>query len=268
VPIRETEAIVLRSQALGESDRIVTFLARGQGKVRAVAKGARRSRRRFGTNLELLSRVRLAWFEREGQDLGRIESADLLEPFFDLQADPLRGAALACFAEVADAFAREQQEDDAFFRLLLAVLRAVRDGLDLDWAGRYFEVWTLRLHGVLPDLERCPRCGAALADRGGRLLRAEGTVVCGRCGERRPGDPALPADAIKAALAILKRPPAAFAGVPPVTEALGPLRNLATTLFADVTERPLRSYEVMEQVRRGTAPGPPRPRPPRRGSGG
>ena len=269
LPIRETEAIVLRAHALGESDRIVTFLARGQGKVRAVAKGARRSRRRFGTNLELLSRVRLAWFEKENQDLGRIESADLLESFYDLQADPLRGAVLACFAEVADAFAREQQEDDAFFRLLLAVLRAVRDGLDLDWAARYFEVWTLRLHGVLPDLERCGGCGAALAERGGRLLRREGLASCSRCGERRAGDPALPADAIKAALAILKRPPAAFVGVAPVREALAPLAQLASALFADVTERTLRSYEVLDQLRRGwDAAGPGRSGPPRQGSRG
>ena len=251
LPIRETEAIVLRAQALGESDRIVTFLTHGQGKVRAVAKGARRSRRRFGTNLELLSRVRLSWFEKEGQDLGRIESADLLEAFYDLQSDPVRGAVLACFAEVADAFAREQQEDDAFFRLLLAVLRAVRDGLDLEWAARYFEIWTLRLHGVLPDLERCGACGAALTERGGRLLRREGTASCGRCGERRAGDPALPPDAVKAALAIAKRPPAAFVGVAPVSEALRPLAGLAAALFADVIERPLRSYEVLDQLQRG-----------------
>jgi len=251
LPIRETEAIVLRSQALGESDRIVTFLARGHGKVRGVAKGARRSRRRFGSNLELLSRVRLCWFEKEGQDLGRIESAELQESFYDLQADPLRGAVMACFAEVADAFAREQQEDDAFFRLLLAVLRAVKDGIDLDWAARYFEIWALRLHGVLPDLERCGGCGASLLERGGRLLRRQGTTACGRCGERHPGDPALPADAVKAAREIMKRPPAAFAGVAPVPEALRPLQNLAAVLFEDVTERRFKSYDVLAQLTRG-----------------
>ncbi|HKQ97450.1 MAG TPA: DNA repair protein RecO, partial [Candidatus Polarisedimenticolia bacterium] len=187
MPQREAEAIVLRSHALGESDRIVTFLARGQGKVRGVAKGARRSKRRFGANLELLSRVRLVWFEKERQELGRIESAELLEPFYDLQSDPERGAVLACLAEVTDAFAREAQEDDAFFRLLLAVLRAVRDGLDLDWAARYFEIWTLRLHGVLPDLESCGACGGGTA-AGARYLRREGTIACGRCGAKRPGD--------------------------------------------------------------------------------
>ena len=55
--MRETEAMVLRSHPLGESDRIVTFLTRSSGKVRGVAKGARRSRRRFGSNLEPLSQM-------------------------------------------------------------------------------------------------------------------------------------------------------------------------------------------------------------------
>ncbi len=257
MPQREAEAIVLRSHALGESDRIVTFLARGHGKVRGVAKGARRSKRRFGANLELLSRVRLVWFEKERQDLGRIESAELLEAFYDLQADPERGAVLACLAEVTDAFAREAQEDDAFFRLLLAVLRAVRDGLDLEWAARYFEIWTLRLHGVIPDLERCGACDGPTAGVGGRYLRAEGTIACARCGARRPGDVALPAASLEAAGAIVKRPPAAFLGVPPPGDALRPLATLAAAVFEEVAERRFRSYEVLEQLRRPRA-APPR----------
>src|SRR5438093_12988135 len=121
--------MVLRSQPLGESDRIVTFLTRSAGKVRAVAKGARRSKRRFGSNLEPLSRVRLHYFEREGSDLARIEAADLLESFYRLQEDPERGAILACMAEGADALAREPPEDGAYFRLLQAVGGACRDGM-------------------------------------------------------------------------------------------------------------------------------------------
>ncbi|HUD73238.1 MAG TPA: DNA repair protein RecO [Dongiaceae bacterium] len=251
MPQREAEAIVLRSHALGESDRIVTFLARGHGKVRGVAKGARRSKRRFGANLELLSRVRLVWFEKERQDLGRVESAELLEAFYDLQADPERGAVLACLAEVTDAFAREAQEDDAFFRLLLAVLRAVRDGLDLEWAARYFEIWTLRLHGFLPGLEACGTCGAALADRGGRFHRRDGIAACARCGERRAGDPDLPPEAIAAAALILKRAPAALIEEAAEPIGLASLRALSEAIFLDLFDKRFKSYEVWDQLRRG-----------------
>ena len=250
MPLKESEALVLRSQPLGESDRLVVFLTRSAGKIRGVAKGARRSRRRFGSNLELLSRVRLSWVEREGVDLARVEGAELLESFYDLQGDPERGAVLACFAEIADAFAREQQEDEAFFRLLHAILRAVREGLDLDWAGRYFEIWTLRLHGVLPSLTVCARCGSGLRGRGARYDRREGAPLCARCSPNAgPGDLALPPGALAAAEEILKQPPTAFLGRAASGADLRWLGAFAEGLFLDLTERRLRSYEVLRALR-------------------
>ncbi len=249
MPLREMEAFVLRAMPLGESDRIVTFLTRSAGKVRAVAKGARRSRRRFGSNLEPLSRVRLSWFEREGSDLGRVEAADLLESFYRLQEDPERGAVLACFAEVADGFAREQQEDEAFFRLLHAVLRAVRGGLDLEVAGRYFEIWTLRLHGVLPSLEGCNRCGGETTTQGSIYVRRESSVACARCaGPRHTGDVVLPGGAIRAAAAMLRHAPDALPVLP--EETLRPIADLAAAIFLDLTDRRFRSYEVLQALRR------------------
>lgn len=249
MPIREAEAFVLRAVPLGESDRIVTFLTRTAGKVRAVAKGARRSRRRFGSNLEPLSRVRLTWFEREGADLGRIESADLLESFYGLQEDPERAAVLACFSEVADTFAREQQEDEAFFRLLHAVLRAVRNGLDLEVAGRYFEIWTLRLHGVFPAADACSRCGREPGAAGALFARRESAFVCGRCaGSRAGGDVRLPAAALGAIAAMLRHAPEALPPLP--AAAVRPIATLAAAIFADLTDRRFRSYEVLQALRR------------------
>jgi DNA repair protein RecO (recombination protein O) len=251
VPLRESEAFVLRSQPLGESDRIVTFLTRSAGKVRGVAKGARRSRRRFGSNLELLSRVRLSYFEREGVDLARIEGAELLESFYRLQEDPERGAVLACVAEVADAFAREQQEDEAFFRLVHAVLRAVRDGLDLEWAARYFEIWTLKLHGVLPSFRTCSGCGRDLPARGARYDRRDAGVLCGECGETPgSGDLALPGQALRAAGEMLEKAPGGLLGRAADVAALQPLALLAEAIFLDLTERRFKSYEVLRAVRR------------------
>lgn len=248
--MRESEAMVLRSHPLGESDRIVTFLTRSSGKVRGVAKGARRSRRRFGSNLEPLSRVRLSYFEREGSDLARIEGADLLESFYRLQEEPERAAVLACMAEVADAFAREQQEDEPYFRLLHAVLRAIRDGIDLGLGARYFEIWTLRLHGVLPPLSVCARCGGDLTSRGGIYHRREGGVVCRRClSGASPGSVALPKEALAAAAGILKEAPAALIGRSSPAGALGPLQALAEALFFDLTEKRLKSYEVLRALR-------------------
>ncbi|MGH2652227.1 MAG: DNA repair protein RecO, partial [Actinomycetota bacterium] len=79
---KRSEAFVLRAIPLGESDRIVSFLTREEGRIRGVARNARRSRRRFGGSLELLSRVRTTWFERESAELVRVESCELLESQF------------------------------------------------------------------------------------------------------------------------------------------------------------------------------------------
>jgi DNA repair protein RecO (recombination protein O) len=248
VPVRETEAMVLRTSPLGESDRIVTFLTRSAGKVRAVAKGARRSKRRFGSNLERFSRVRLQYFEREGSDLARIEAAELLESFYRLQEDPERAAVLACMAEVADAFAREQQEDEAYFRLLHAVLRAIKEGLALDHAARYFEIWTLRLHGVLPPLSSCARCGRAV--RSGVYDRREGGVVCRSCNPGRlPGGVILTGESIAAAEEILKRAPGALIGLKAAPRALAPLAELAEAIFFDLTDKRFRSYDILRSLR-------------------
>jgi DNA repair protein RecO (recombination protein O) len=250
--------MVLRSQPLGESDRIVTFLTRAAGKVRAVAKGARRSRRRFGSAFEPLSLVRLRYFEREGVDLARIETVDLLESFYRLQEDPERAAVLACMAEVADAFAREQQEDEPYFRLLRAVLRGVREGLDLPWAARYFEIWTLRLHGVLPSLFSCAGCARDLTPGGGVFDRREGLVHCRSCATPGPGRAVvLPPAAVTAAAAILKSAPVDLIGKPGQPRALAPLQELAEVIFFDLTDRPFRSYEILRAVRGSPVPSTP-----------
>ena len=185
-------------------------------------------------------------------DLARIDGADLLESFFRLQEDPERGAVIACLAEVADSFAREQQEDEPLFRLLHATLRAIRDGLSLDVSMRYFEIWTLRLHGVLPSLARCASCGEDLASRGGRYDRRDSVVFCRSCrAGRAPGDVELPRASLGAVGEMIGRPPAELCDRAPAPEALRPLAALAQALFFDLTERRFRSYEVLKQIRSG-----------------
>jgi recombinational DNA repair protein (RecF pathway) len=134
--------------------------------------------------------------------------------------------------------------------LLHAVLRSVRGGLDLDWGARYFELWTLRLHGVLPDLADCAECRRPLARRGGSYRLGEGGVVCGRCGDpRRAGSIALSASTIAMAELIQRSPPDALIGRAAEPVALAPLASMAQALFFELTERRFRSYEVLRSIR-------------------
>ena len=162
MPVRETEAIILRSYPLKEADKIVSFLSRAGGKTRGVAPNARRSVKRFGAGLELLSHVRLRYQEREAQDLVRLESCELLESFFDAQSSYDAAVAFAHVAEVAEQLLPEREANDAFFRLILLVIEEMRRTGEIWRPLTYFDLWAVNLAGFLPPLDVCLRCGEAI----------------------------------------------------------------------------------------------------------
>ena len=100
-----TEAIVLRSYNLAEADRIVVCLTRGAGLVRAVARGARRMKSRFGAALEPFSFINLVFYEKENRELVTISQADILKSNFDLASQPEAAQVLAYIAELVGDFA-------------------------------------------------------------------------------------------------------------------------------------------------------------------
>jgi DNA repair protein RecO (recombination protein O) len=176
MPVKESEAIILRSFPLGEGDRLVSFLDRQHGRVRGVARGARLTKSRFGSTLELLSYVRIWYFERETKDLVRINQCELIESFLDVQADYQAGIGLALVSEITEAVLGEREPSDAQFRLILLTARAIRSHGSSPAVIAYFCLWTARLGGWLGPLDRCSRCG--------KLVESE-TVFT------RPGSPEL-----------------------------------------------------------------------------
>src|ERR1700688_677002 len=144
MPLKESEAIVLRSFPLGEGDRLVSFLDRQFGKLRGVARGARLPKSRFGSTLELLSYIRIWYFERESRELVRINQCELLESFLDVQADYRSGICLALISEVTEAVLGEREVADAQFRLVLLTARAIREHGASPVALAYFCLWTAR----------------------------------------------------------------------------------------------------------------------------
>ena len=157
--LKESEAIVLRSFPLGEGDRLVSFLDRQTGKLRGVAKGARLPKSRFGSTLELLSYVKIWYFERETRDLVRINQCELIESFLDVQKDYRSGIYLALISEVTEAVLGEREAADPQFRLILLAARAVREHGASQVILAYFALWTTRLSGWLGSFDRCSRCG-------------------------------------------------------------------------------------------------------------
>ncbi len=187
MPLRETEALVLRTHRLGEADKIVSLFTRQFGRLRAVAAGALRPKSRYGGTLESLSIIRLWVFERENRDLLRINSAELMESFFDMQKDYRLQVAAQYVAEVAERFLPEREANERAYRLLLAVLRAMKQCGEVDRPLVYFNYWLLRLGGVLPEFGTCSACGSSLGAQGFYGPGAYG-LVCSSCRPSQAGE--------------------------------------------------------------------------------
>lgn len=159
--LRESEAIVLRTYPLREADLLVTFFTRLEGKVRGVARSAKKSKRRFGGALEPLTYVRAFYDVRERQELVRLDSCEVLESPLAAEVSYARAVALGHIAELLDELLPDHEANDSIFRLTLSVLR-VLNGSEVWMPVTYFQLWLTRLVGFLPDLSECVVCGRNL----------------------------------------------------------------------------------------------------------
>jgi DNA repair protein RecO (recombination protein O) len=161
MPLKQSEAIVLRTYPLRESDLLVTLFTRAEGKVKGVARAAKKSKRRFGGALEPLTIVRAYYDDREGQELARLDSCDILESPLSTEIDYARVVALEHVAETLDELLPDREANDAIFRLAAAVIFQLRFG-SIWMPLTYFQLWLVRLVGFLPELGECMACGRAL----------------------------------------------------------------------------------------------------------
>jgi DNA repair protein RecO (recombination protein O) len=176
---------------LQEADLIVSFLTRDQGKLRGVAKRARRPKSGFGAGLERLSHVRMSYLQHETRELVKVESCELIRSQFALVSDYWTGVALDYFAEVSELLLPSAEPSEKFFRLLLAVLESLQtpEAAKAWRAVTYFSFWALRLSGWFPDLHVCLGCGTLLDDpenpQRAFFRRGQAGLRCGHC--RGPG---------------------------------------------------------------------------------
>lgn len=158
MPARVSESLVLRTYPLREADLVVSFFTRDQGKLRGVAKRARRLKSSFGSGLERLSHVRMYYFQHENRELVNLDSCELIRSQFELAGDYATGVALDYLSEVSEQLLPPAEPGERFFRLLLATLEHLRNrGPESVWpAVTYFSLWAVRLSGFLPDLKVGP----------------------------------------------------------------------------------------------------------------
>ena len=147
MPVYTSDALILRTYKLGESDRIVVFLTRDRGKKRGVAKNARQSRRRFGGALEPMTYGRVSYTERERRDLVSLHYVEIARsPLSAVEGEAL--GYVGYFAELIDEWAQEADPNETLYRLGASIVDALVDGVPIEPLARYFEFWLLRLQGV------------------------------------------------------------------------------------------------------------------------
>jgi DNA repair protein RecO (recombination protein O) len=216
VPLHTTDALILKTYALGESDRIVVFLTRDRGKKRGVAKNARQSRRRFGGALEPMTCGRVTYREREGRDLVLLHDvAATRSPLATAGTDGDALGYVGYFAELIDECAPDNDPSETLFRLGQSVVEAITARVPIDPLARYFEYWLLRLQGVY---QANPR----LSDEAQAFLSA--ARACS---------------------------PFALGEVPVSSKALRELEQLHGTQIALHLEKDLKSVRVLREIRRG-----------------
>ncbi|HZS54569.1 MAG TPA: DNA repair protein RecO [Bryobacteraceae bacterium] len=158
MPARISESYVLRTYPFREADLIVSFFTRDQGKLRGVARRARKPKSSFGSGLERLSLINLSYSQKETRELVNLNSCDLLQSQFDLLSDFDAGVALDYIAEVSEHMLPPHEPNERFFRLLATVLSYMHTSASgATWTAiTYFSLWATRLSGFLPELATHP----------------------------------------------------------------------------------------------------------------
>ena len=168
MPVYEAEAIVLRQYSLSDSDRIIVFITREFGKDQGSGPGSQKAqepaRRMSGT----LNHIRLEFYvtgrPRFGPDS---PGGDSSIPIWGRIPSLNQIYAFSYFAEIANEIVQDNQPNSALFRLLLASLKAGGEAKrQIEALVRYFEIWCLKLSGLLPNYAYCSNCGKCVKDDG------------------------------------------------------------------------------------------------------
>ncbi len=184
MPLFRDEGVVLRTHKLGEADRIITVLTRQHGRVRAVARGVRKTSSRWGSRLEPFTHVDLQF--AEGRTLDVVTQAETRTPFgARLGEDYDRYTAGTAMLETADRLATEDKQPMLQqFLLLIGGLRALTG--EVAGAGQVLDSYLLRslaVAGYAPSFDHCARCGDPGPHRW--FNPSAGGVLCSDC--RLPG---------------------------------------------------------------------------------
>jgi DNA repair protein RecO (recombination protein O) len=191
----QSEAVVIKRIKLGEADRILTLYTPNFGKVRAVAKGSRRTTSKLGGHVELLTYSQL--MIARGRNLDIITQAQTIDNFLPLKENLDKLSYGLYISELVDCFTPDQAEDSRLFKLLLDTLQQLAQDKDADCILRYFELHLLDYAGYRPQIHQCADCGASLQPMINAFSTRLGGILCQNCSYQESTGYSLSLNAIK-----------------------------------------------------------------------
>ena len=174
------KAVVLGSIDFGESDRILTFYTLEQGKITGIAKGARRSKKRFVGNLDPLTHINIGYFHSDKSELVRVEDASIIDAFSSLKTDIERLSDACYLLELTSEMTREGIVLPAVYHTLVAFLKMLEASPNEELL-RFFEIRLLSICGYLPHLGGCVACRQHAGEERLYFSSERGGLVCRRC---------------------------------------------------------------------------------------
>ncbi len=249
MPQYKTPAVVLYSQDFAEWDKLVTFFSRDFGKLKGIAKGAKRSRKRFGSGLEPLTCITLSFFEKEGAGLVRLNHCEIVESYPGIHDDILRVGYASYLGELINKMVAEREANKELFTLLVTFLHLLNKPSFREEFIRIFELRLLSLSGYQPELTKCMICRKEV--NGGKEHKfsvSRGGLICSDCFKGSLNYPTLSGGTIK----ILQR--AQTIELKKVTrlffspQAREESRNILPRFIEYHLEKPLKSLRFLKQL--------------------
>jgi len=248
------EALILKHAPFGEADLLVTFFTRERGKVRAVARGARRSNSKLVGHLEPLTQVSLSLAQGRG-GLDHVSQAQLMESFAPLKDDLEAITKGFYLAELVDGFGSEAHQNQPLYNLALATLDAIGQDPESELPLRFFELRLLKVSGLMPELYRCVECRSELVPESHRFSPDVGGALCLDC---RPADAhvrPLSLRALKVLRLLDRSHPTEIPSIQmdvPLAQEIKSLLKMSIEYWLD---KQIQSNSFMEQLHREQKPG-------------
>jgi len=247
----KTEGFVLKSLSYGESDLIVTFFSRDYGKLKGIAKGAKRSKKRFANVFEPFSLTRIIFTRKSRDMLALIESCEIIDHYALIRQDLEKTLTASYFIELADHFSPEGKSNEQLFALLTDFLSLMTRENISDAIIRFFEMRLLKVAGFEPALTSCVRCKSPVANGASYyFFPREGGIACAACARPERYDQTVSAGTIRTLLLGREMDIEKMKMVSLPASLAVESRNILCNFITYVLGREVKSLKVMEQVRR------------------